>query len=160
MSLKLNYPIIRKVSAPVEKLSDIKADIDRMSLLLERGNFPGNHKEAIALAHVQLVQDAPLRFFVVHPKFVVARMFPSGVIINPVIIEKSERKERSSEGCMSFPFREEKEVLRHWIVVARFQTLESFAGKNLGYQEQEFYGLGAAVMQHEIDHFNNKTIYG
>ncbi|MGD2278625.1 MAG: peptide deformylase [Candidatus Omnitrophota bacterium] len=71
--------------------------------------------------------------------------------INPEILERSKKRIRMEEGCLSLPgvavdvSRSEKIKVR-----AQNEKGESFVG--------EFAGLMARVIQHEVDHLNGKLI--
>lgn len=69
------------------------------------------------------------------------------VLVNPVIVKRSGRKEACEEGCLSFP------GIRTWIkrsprVVCEAQTLD---GETVSYETE---ALTARAMQHEIDHLD------
>jgi peptide deformylase len=70
-------------------------------------------------------------------------------LINPEVIWVSEELNTYSEGCLSIPEQYE-DVTRPAEVRVRWLDLD---GKP---QEQEFDGLWATCVQHEIDHLNGK----
>jgi len=69
------------------------------------------------------------------------------VMFNPQIIEKSETKADFSEGCLSYPGLYVK-VGRPNHIKVRFQAI---GGQFI---EQEFDGLTAVCVQHELDHLD------
>ncbi len=69
------------------------------------------------------------------------------VLVNPEIIEDSEEDNTHREGCLSFPD-QTADITRPKSVRVRFLDLK---GEQ---QEQEFDGLLATCVQHEIDHLN------
>lgn len=69
------------------------------------------------------------------------------VLINPEILSDSDEMNKYKEGCLSFPD-QFAEVTRPKSVKVRYLDLN---GKQ---QEQEFEGLLATCVQHEIDHLN------
>jgi peptide deformylase len=72
-------------------------------------------------------------------------------IVNPEIIATSEEMVPAAEGCLSLPeFR--IDISRHYSVTLSFQDS---VGKP---HTQEFEGLPAIIIQHEIDHLNGKTM--
>lgn len=73
------------------------------------------------------------------------------VLINPEIIGKDEAPHPYKEGCLSFPD-QFVEVTRPATVRVRFQTLDGET------KEEEFEGLLATCIQHEIDHLNGVTL--
>ncbi len=67
--------------------------------------------------------------------------------INAHIIEKSEDKIRSEEGCLSIPDVRE-DVLRHSSL-----TIE-YLDENFEKQTEELSGMAAVIIQHEYDHLD------
>jgi len=109
----------------------------------------GKFKSALALAHCQINHENPLRFFVTKQ---------GEIIINPRIVERSGQEISDTEGCMSFPFRGETKVKRSSEITVCFQVLNK--NKKLSKPKvKKFEGLEARIFQHEIDHFNGKSIY-
>lgn len=68
-------------------------------------------------------------------------------IVNPEIIEKSEENRAFEEGCLSFP-EQKAEVTRPDSVKIKYLDYD---GKE---QVEDFTGLYATCIQHEIDHIN------
>lgn len=69
------------------------------------------------------------------------------IMINPVVVESSEQKSEYKEGCLSFP--------GLFLKVKRPQTIRvKFQALNGEVIEQQFDGLTATVIQHELDHLN------
>lgn len=152
--MKILPVLPKKQSVPVTSYEEIKADAEAMMELIDAGKFPGKHPEAFALSHVQVCEE-PKRFFVVHQALVDKNVFKSRVIINPKILEKAN-KETVKEACMSFPFRDQ--VTHHrWTKLKVQYAVPGVAFDNL--VEREVEGLAAVIFQHEIDHFNARTIY-
>lgn len=112
----------------------------------------GNHKDgAFALAHCQVDQEDPLRFFVLND---------GSCVINPKIIDRIGEPFRNEEGCMSFS---ECAAL---LGVQRYKKVRvSFIGladADSEAEEQDDFlaeDLIALVFQHEVDHMNGKHIY-
>ena len=71
------------------------------------------------------------------------------VLINPEVTWSSEAKNVYEEGCLSIPD-QYAEVERPAEVKVRWMTLD---GKE---EEEQFDGLWATCVQHEIDHLNGK----
>lgn len=69
------------------------------------------------------------------------------VLINPVIIKRSGRKELKVEGCLSFPD-VRTQIKRSPRVVCEAQNLD---GEIVEYQAE---GLAARAVQHELDHLD------
>jgi len=71
------------------------------------------------------------------------------VLINPTVIATSEETSVYDEGCLSIP-EQYAEVERPATVKVEWMSLD---GKTV---QQEFDGLWATCVQHEIDHLNGK----
>jgi peptide deformylase len=118
---------------------------------LPRGKYSG----ISALAHSQIEDKDPLRFFV----------FPKGlVIINPVITAHTKAPIFKTEGCMSYPDEEAKIMVpRYNKVTATYQTLarkdENSEPVLSGQITEELNGGAAHVFQHECGHLNGCNIY-
>jgi peptide deformylase len=68
-------------------------------------------------------------------------------LINPVVLEASEKRERGEEGCLSIP--QLKDVVeRPYSVVVEGQTVEGET------RRIEAEGLLARILQHEVDHLD------
>jgi len=111
----------------------------------QRGMFPGG----FAVAHPQINNEDPLRFFVTCDK---------EIIINPFIKNHTKTTVNSVEGCLSYPDRERITVQRYNKVTVSYQVL-SGDGTISERIEKNLNGQMAKIFQHEIDHFNGKTIF-
>lgn len=110
----------------------------------------GNHKNgALAIAHCQVTDQDPLRFFVLK----------EGVaVVNPKIQKRCGDSFRNLEGCMSFadramPFG----VRRHRKIVVSFTSVEA-DGTTEDHSNAIIDGELALIFQHEIDHFNGNHL--
>ena len=118
---------------------------------LPRGKYSG----IAALAHSQIEDKNPLRFFVL----------PSGVVIvNPVIADHTKASIFKIEGCMSFPDENIKNLVpRYNKITVTYQTFErenKDSEPTLSKPITEDLISGAAhVFQHEISHLNGSNIY-
>jgi len=72
------------------------------------------------------------------------------MLINPEIVTNSQDMNVYKEGCLSFP-EQYSEVTRPKSVRVRYQDLTGAA------KEEEYTGLLATCIQHEIDHLNGIT---
>ena len=70
-------------------------------------------------------------------------------MVNPEIVWSSEDTSIYEEGCLSIP-EQYAEVTRPAVVRVRWQDLSGAS------QEEEFSGLWATCVQHEIDHLNGR----
>lgn len=73
-------------------------------------------------------------------------------MVNPEIVGFSEFQQKAEEGCLSFPGFPAS-VTRAENVTVIYQTP---AGESV---TQEFQGLEARIIQHEIDHLNGITLF-
>lgn len=118
---------------------------------LPRGKYSG----ISALAHSQIDDKDPLRFFVL----------PNGmVVINPVITNNTKAEIFKDEGCMTFPDNDiKKNVARYNKVDVTYQTLARADEKSdptLSKPISEALSGGQShVFQHECGHLNGCQIY-
>lgn len=103
----------------------------------------------VGLAHPQITDQDPLRFFV-------ALEEPTRIICNPKIVVFSSVKKQSKEGCMTYPNTEHVWHDRHVAITVEY---EIFKGKKLVKKRKQINGFLAIVYQHEIDHLNAKYCY-
>ena len=96
--------------------------------------------ECLGLAASQL--GIPYRIIVVFKR----------LMVNPVILQSSNKLILIEEGCLSLPGEVHK-VLRHEGVIVEWQTPDLKETKRQGW-----LGSYAYVAQHEIDHLNGKLI--
>jgi len=71
------------------------------------------------------------------------------MLVNPVIVSKSKKTIKSTEGCLSFP-NVSVDCRRHESVVIKASPLE---------REVEYTGMDAIVIQHEMDHLMGRTMF-
>ena len=136
--VKLPDPILKQVSAPVERVDDeLRGLADDM--LATMYNAPG-----IGLAAVQI--GVPRRLLVVDIAKEDEPKAPQ-VFVNPEVVWSSEEISEYEEGCLSIP-----DV---------FDTIRRPAQVRVSYLDREgkphetlYDGLMATVLQHEIDHLN------
>lgn len=102
---------------------------------------------ALAIAHCQVTDKDPLRFFVTAD---------GDIVINPRITGRYEGKKRELEGCFSYPNLPEITINRYISIMVKFLTLSSGVFIPV---EAKYSGKYARIFQHEIDHFNAITIY-
>ncbi len=135
--MKIIQGKIKKISRKVTVSDDISELIKEMVYLcyLPIGRYSGG----LAVAHCQVDNQDPMRFFVTKEE----------VYVNPKILEKIN-KVKTREGCLSFSTRAEKKLHRYNIIVVQHgldEKIETIEGKL------------AHVFQHEIEHFQGKDIY-
>ena len=119
-------------------------------------NLPrGKYNGGAALAHPQIDDKDPLRFFVL----------PNGVVvINPVITSHTKTPVEKVEGCLSFPEEDiKKNILRYNKITVVYQTLERLDEKSepvISKPTTEILGSKIAhIFQHETAHLNGSQIY-
>lgn len=150
-----------KVAQKVENWQEIIPEAIEICKGIQDGRFftPGSkYNTCFAIAHPQ-VSDKPLRYFVVHPDM--ANIFGGLVIINPRLLSKNkESKIISKEGCMSYPFRPEKNVKRFREISVTYDVIKDLKNPKLDHVEtKDLEGIGSVVCQHELEHLNGKSIF-
>ena len=141
--IKLPDPILRKVSAPVERVDNEvrKLAADMLETMYAA---PG-----VGLAAVQV--GVPRRLIVLDTAKGENEPPRALVMINPEIVALGKEMREHEEGCLSIPD-ERVPIERPSTVTVRFLDRE---GKT---QELAAEGLLATAIQHEIDHLNGKLI--
>lgn len=129
---------------------DIKRVIKDGQLMFELCRVPiGFYKSAYAIAHPQITNKDPLRFFVTRDQW---------VVINPKIIRHTSVAIAKEEGCMSFAKEAPIKKERFYKCEVVFQTIDK-DGNLTEPQTWACKGIDAQVVQHEIDHFNCNYLY-
>ena len=105
-------------------------------------------KKILALAHSQINDIDPLRFFVTSEK---------EIIINPIVIRHTNHTVDSLEGCVTF-------LENNNIIVQRYNKCEmtyyTYNNENkIIKKEESLSGQRAKMFQHEVDHLNGIYIY-
>jgi peptide deformylase len=115
---------------------------------------------AKAIAHSQINNTDPIRFFVMP-----SRDGNGLLVINPVIINHTKVPVfKDTEGCMSFPNEPMKSMVpRFSKITVRYQTLGT-KGQNPDpvltlVAEEELVGEASHIFQHECGHFNGVYLY-
>lgn len=78
-------------------------------------------------------------------------VWPYGLVMNPVILYKSDEVNESLEGCLSFPSTH-RNVARHNDIKVTYYD------EYLKLKEKTLTGLPAKIFQHEFDHLNGICI--
>jgi len=110
----------------------------------------GMYKSAHAMAHSQIDDKDPLRFFVT---------VTGEVIINPVIMNTSKFPIDSVEGCMSYAGEDVKKIKRYNVVDLEFQSINEEKTALTERKVKTFSGTVSKVVQHETAHLNGKYVY-
>ncbi len=135
--IKYGNPILRMRAKKVEKIDPwIEKLVDDMILTMQVDGGIGLAAPQVAESIALLVVDHSLIFEDGKPT----------AYINPVILS-AEGESVMEEGCLSIP-EIRAEVKRPEKIVLRYQTLDGAS------HEDQFDGLLARVLQHEIDHLN------
>jgi len=100
----------------------------------------------VGLAHPQIDDTDPLAFFITHDE----------LIINPKIISRSPLMKTGSEGCMTYPERDQINKSRHVAIVVEYQV---YKHDKLKTKTKNVNGFQAVIYQHEIDHLNGVYCY-
>ncbi len=120
----------------------------------------GEYNTAYAIAHSQINDEDPLRFFVT---------INGEIYINPIIVAHSHVLTQTQEGCMSYPAEPMKSVSRFEKVTVKYRTIthkvDPATGESIGEKTltkeitTEFGGMMGQIMQHECQHLNGWDIY-
>lgn len=113
----------------------------------------GMYQGAYAVAHPQINDTYPLRFYVTKDKL---------IVINPVITRHTRHTVSYVEGCTSFPDNPRIETQRWNKCEMDFQTIEDDGKGNFSLSEVNHVqadGHDAKIIQHEIDHLDGKLIF-
>lgn len=151
-----NKEIIARIIPPHKKKSrevtdaDILRVITDVEILFDICFIPvGKYSGALAMAHPQIDNNDPLRFFVTKDR---------EIIINPVITRRVGHTSNSIEGCMSHTDEPTITVQRPHKIEVEYQTLDKDykLSKVLTGTRK---GKDAFVFCHELDHMDGKYIY-
>jgi len=136
------------ISKEVRKDDVAKVTTEYFTMLRYCKYPPKQFKIILAIAHPQIVDKNPLRFFITAEE---------ELIINPTITRHTRHTVDSLEGCLSFPNNENIIVQRYnKCEVVYYQTDED---NNLIKKEESLSGQRAKMFQHEIDHLDGIYIY-
>ncbi len=139
--------ILREKSQPVVNInSEIKKFIDDMYTVMYKYNGIG--LAAIQIGVLKKIIIADLTRYEFENPFIKKINL---ALINPEIIETSEREEIDTEGCLSVPNKSIDVKRKFWVVVKGVTPDE----KEI---QMKLYDLSARVVQHEIDHLDGVLI--
>lgn len=129
-------PILRQICDPIEEGEDVSHIISKMKRVLSACN------DGVGLAAPQIgvAKNIVLTKKDLNSGFV-------RVMVNPIIVDKSEDTLKYEEGCLSYPG-EKAIVTRYKWVKVQFTDEE---GRDLVLR---FDGFEAIVVQHELDHLS------
>jgi len=125
------------------------------------GTKIGNYSGFYAIAHQQITDQDPMRFFLCNPDYSVFDDLPEAVIINPKIIRHTNQVIEKEEGCLSFSKLPPIKTERWNKCEVEFQVLKA-EGDSMVISEvhtKNLSGRLAQVFQHEIGHFECNYIY-
>jgi peptide deformylase len=74
--------------------------------------------------------------------------FPFEVILNPEIIQYSDKKQECREGCLSIPDRKDTLNSRAYAILVEYDTMDA------EHKTEMVEDFTAVIFQHEIDHLN------
>lgn len=145
--------------------ADVKRVVEEATLMSEMCLVGrGDYTLAPAIAHTQVNDTDPLRFFV-YSRHDIGK---SEIYVNPIILNTTGDLLGIPEGCLSFPEEPMKSIMRFNQVKVQFQTLYQKANKDgMGEGEilltppvkKHFSGFMAKIFQHEVAHLNGKNMY-
>lgn len=115
----------------------------------------GDYNSAYAVAHSQIDDKDPLRFYVTTE---------GQIIVNPVIFNHTNYFTEKKEGCLSNPDEPMKIIKRFHKIQMRYQNITQRGGDKKTLElspilEINLNGTQAEIVQHELDHCNGSNIY-
>lgn len=141
--LKYPHPLLR---APNEEISEFGEELHDLSRRMFRMMYAS---KGVGLAAPQVGINK--RLLVFNPEGDERKMSSEYVLVNPVIVERSEGTEIDDEGCLSFPGFGAKVVRAKWVKVKAL----NLKGKPFN---KKYTGWDARIFQHEYDHLDG-TLY-
>jgi peptide deformylase len=121
---------------------------DSQRIIQEAFSPTGIFRDVYSVAHPQITDRDPLRFFVLRDKT---------IVMNPIILNHTKTTVDSLEACLSFPSNFSITVQRWNKCVVRYEKLNF--DKTVEVIEANLNGLEAKIFQHEIDHLDAIYIY-
>jgi peptide deformylase len=115
----------------------------------------GNYTAAFAIAHSQIDDRDPLRFFVTADRT---------IIINPIVTRHSGYTNESEEGCMTHPNLPPRKIARYHKIEGTYQSVM------IDPENKDKFKLSSVMLfkhgsmvskiwQHEISHLNGHYVY-
>ncbi len=138
--------ISREVEIKDVKRVELEGDILRKLCFRPVGMYSGG----LAVAHQQITNKDPLRFFVLKT---------GEIIINAKIIRHTNHTVDSKEGCLTYSKTPEITIQRWNKCEVEYQKLEGEDGGLSDTITENLEGKRAKIFQHEIDHFDCEDIY-
>lgn len=138
------------VSREVTEKDLDRINMDKMMMQAACHMAIGYHSNGgLAVAHAQITDNDPLRFFVYRD---------GTVVINPKVNTHTNCLKAVEEGCLSFPTKQFTFIPRYYKASVSFQTITP-EGVMSEIFTHNIKGLEAQIWQHEIDHMDGKYIY-
>lgn len=164
--LSARYVPAHKIKARWVTEEDIPRLIEEANVMAEMCLVGrGAYNMASGLAHTQICDEDPLRFFVRLQE----DTGRSEILINPVIINTGGDIVMQDEGCLTFPEEPLKMIGRFEKITVEYQTLAQKRNKETNEPigelfltertKQYLHGHIARIFQHEVSHLNGKYIY-
>lgn len=134
-------------------------DIPRILQTLPIMNVLLAKKGGLALAHIQVADKDPLRFYV-HKS--------GSFLINPEIIRHTEHTVEKKEGCLSYCTKAPIMMDRYRKIEVRYQTIQYGDSPQVPKESppvlsepevMSLVGEDAQITQHEIEHMDGFNIY-
>ena len=142
---------VRSVEVTENMIDIVVKDGQTMLDICFSGN--GIYPSAYAVAHSQIEEKKPLRFFA----------HRNGMLVcNPVITRKTSHPVDSEEGCITYGYHTMINVPRSHKIEVDFQTIiDDDDGKKTlsSVFHESLSGRDAKIFQHEIDHMDGTYIY-
>ena len=137
----------KSVEVTEKNLKVVLQDSVKMVMMCQTPH--GMYPAAYAIAHPQINDRKPLRFFVTHE---------GDLVINPKIVRHTRHPVHSEEGCMTYPDGPMVTVPRWNKCEVEYQTLDG-DNKITEVIKRNLSSKEAKVYQHEIDHLDGTYVY-
>jgi peptide deformylase len=141
--LKYPHPLLRAPNDEITAFDDELRDLSRRMFKLMYAS------KGVGLAAPQVGINK--RLLVFNSEGDERKIAAETVLVNPIIVDRSEGTELDDEGCLSFPGFGAKVVRAKWIKVKAF----NLKGKPFN---KKYTGWDARIFQHEYDHLDG-TLY-
>lgn len=145
--VKYPHPALRAENAEItpEELKE-SDDVKKLAKEMLKVMYAA---EGVGLAAPQVGVNK--RLMVYNPSGDSKKWLEETILVNPQIVEYSEAKDTSTEGCLSFPDMNGDVTRSKWIKVQAI----NLKGKKM---KKKFTGWEARIFQHEYDHLDG-TVY-
>lgn len=147
----MSYVLPHKLISRFATLDDTQKIMGEGAQMIEMCTKPPKHHQtALAIAHAQVDDIEPIRFFVTNT---------GEIIINPIITRHTNHTYTKKEGCTTFGNIPWSDVERWQKIEVTYWVIDP-DGNGWLEKSEAASGKRAQMFQHEIDHMEGKYVYG